>query len=40
MTLYRFRRRLKIMLIDAHCHGRLPDWVVTWGFKVFRLKHI
>jgi hypothetical protein len=34
------RRKLKRFLIDAHCRGALPDWVVAAAFKLFRLKHV
>ena len=36
----RFRTWLKRYIIDVVCAERVPWWVVTMIFKIFRLKHI
>jgi hypothetical protein len=31
-------RRLKSILIDAHCRGQLPAWIVALIFKLLNLR--
>jgi len=32
------RPKLKRALITAYCWGIAPAWLVTWVFRVFRLR--
>lgn len=34
------RTALKRFLIAGHCYGYIPAGIVTWAFRVFRLRSL